>query len=625
MGDPGAFVVPCMVKDLDFDNALVGLEALIGIVLLFVFDRLLFVGPGDNAMSLEGGVEQTQGNFENFLEINAAERVITRFYLLLCTRVFLMKKSPSRSSGNAAGDRQQRKRVAAGRLSRLAILAIGKRSGFGLSRRRQSRGQWLRRFLPSCSSSACHSRVQSDGLHISVPDGRRESGDHRRYYRRNEVAGVVAALPSPLGQERKQTTAVAAPCDLSFEQPENVATVHLRKRYPARLYTTKVTRLEITSYLKRSAAHPSERGSHRWGKEVAELHRNRGGHRLCSVDVGDAHGLEEGDTSLASADAMLAGVLRLIAAASRRGLKAGYLLKTPPTTRSVLLPGTSLGERGQSFRCCGRRPSGGERRRCRGRQGAPLLPTEGGGGRGRVVGWLRRSAPSIAAESNEEDRHRSFLPPESLAAAWWMSRRRHKSIPCRLVLTLDGGRRAVDAPLKRSAAHPSERGSHRGGKEVAELHRNRGGRRLCSVDVGDAHGLEEGDTSLASADAMLAGVLRLIAAASRRGLKAGYLLKTLPTTRSVLLPGTSLGERGQSFRCCGRRPSGGECRRCRGRQGAPLLPTEGGGGRGRAVGWLRRSAPSIAAESNEEDRHRSFLPPESLAAAWWTSRRRHKK
>nr|GLL42194.1 uncharacterized protein LOC109184338 [Ipomoea trifida] len=84
-------------------------------------------------------------------------------------------------------------------------------SGFGLSRRRQSRGQWLRRFLPSCSSSACHSRVQSDGLHTSVPGGRRESGDHRRYSRRNEVAGVVAALPSPLGQERKQATAVAAP------------------------------------------------------------------------------------------------------------------------------------------------------------------------------------------------------------------------------------------------------------------------------------------------------------------------------------------------------------------------------------------------------------------------------
>nr|GLL25413.1 uncharacterized protein LOC109167506 [Ipomoea trifida] len=62
---------------------------------------------------------------------------------------------------------------------------------------------------------------------------------------------------------------------------------------------------------------------------------------------------------------------------------------------------------------------------------------------------------------------------------------------------LDGGWRAVDAPLmqsatlysrltedgaslKRSAAHPLERGSHRGG-EMAGLHRNRGGRRPCSV------------------------------------------------------------------------------------------------------------------------------------------------
>nr|GLL44878.1 hypothetical protein Itr_chr13CG15970 [Ipomoea trifida] len=62
--------------------------------------------------------------------------------------------------------------IAAGRPSRLAILAIGKGAA-SVSRRRQSRGQWLRRFLPSCSSSACHSRVQNDGFHTSVPDGRR--------------------------------------------------------------------------------------------------------------------------------------------------------------------------------------------------------------------------------------------------------------------------------------------------------------------------------------------------------------------------------------------------------------------------------------------------------------------
>lgn len=42
MGDSSAFVVPYMVKDLDFDNALDDIGASVSIMPSFVFDRLLF-------------------------------------------------------------------------------------------------------------------------------------------------------------------------------------------------------------------------------------------------------------------------------------------------------------------------------------------------------------------------------------------------------------------------------------------------------------------------------------------------------------------------------------------------------------------------------------------------------
>lgn len=41
VGDPEAFVVPCMVKDLDFDNAMADLGASVSIMPSFVYDRLI--------------------------------------------------------------------------------------------------------------------------------------------------------------------------------------------------------------------------------------------------------------------------------------------------------------------------------------------------------------------------------------------------------------------------------------------------------------------------------------------------------------------------------------------------------------------------------------------------------
>nr|GME04435.1 hypothetical protein Iba_scaffold1957CG0010 [Ipomoea batatas] len=57
------------------------------------------------------------------------------------------------------------------------------------------------------------------------------------------------------------------------------------------------------------------------------------------------------------------------------------------TIHPASLPGTLHGERDQGHRRRGRRPNGGERRRCQGRQGAPLLSI-GRGRRKRKDRWL---------------------------------------------------------------------------------------------------------------------------------------------------------------------------------------------------------------------------------------------
>ncbi|XP_019181656.1 PREDICTED: uncharacterized protein LOC109176714 [Ipomoea nil] len=69
-GDPGAFIVPCAVKDLTFDNALVDLGSSINVMPSFMFDRLIMPPLTPTGMTFrlaDGSIRYPKGIVEDVL------------------------------------------------------------------------------------------------------------------------------------------------------------------------------------------------------------------------------------------------------------------------------------------------------------------------------------------------------------------------------------------------------------------------------------------------------------------------------------------------------------------------------------------------------------------------------